>query len=125
MIQLDGSTELDAILDGVFKPARREERRQQQRHVRGFTKHHPLLTLNYPGASHDAAAETSAKTNLPGPGAPTKVATTEDLIRTGHADGRVINPPPPERPNPEEDPAADLYGLGYVPTSHRIWSDGK
>ncbi|RVU36462.1 hypothetical protein EOI86_14785 [Hwanghaeella grinnelliae] len=125
MIQLDGSTELEAILDGVFKPARREERRQRQRRILRGTVHQPLLTLNYPGAGDAArqARDPQNDTAKPAP-KPVQVATTEDLIRTGYAEGRVINPPPPDRPGNADDATVDLQGLGYVSARGRIWSEG-
>lgn len=135
MIQLDGSTELESILDGVFKPTKREERRQRQRYERRGSMHHPLLTMNYPGAEdHESAANAANPMKDPGRApdaggaeqipAPARVATAEDLIRHGYVDGRVINPPPPDPATRlEQDPAVDLYAQGYIPPMGRVWSD--
>ena|GEM_PF-6142072 len=127
MIQLDGAAELQAILDGVFKPPRREERRQRQRFERrGTVHHHPLLTMNYPGAGenpHRNGNTPDAQADQPSHHA--RAATTEDLINSGYAEGRVINPPPPC--------SADTAAGGSVVKSYlqdrfppigRIWSEG-
>lgn len=130
VIQLDGSTELEAILDGVFKPVKREERRQRQRYARKHVAHHPVLVLNYPGAGGTDMATGGQIPEMHHAPAQVRVATTEDLIQSGHLEAapstrmeeRVINPPPPEVPSTPADAAADLYGQGYIRPSSRIWS---
>lgn len=122
VIQLDGSTELEAILDGVFKPPRREERRQHRRRVLRGTMHLPLLTLNYPGA--DGVGDSQGDREKPIPG-PVQVAAIEDPIRDGHVEGRMINPPPPTVPGIADDSTADFHGLAPASQIGRVWSEGR
>ena len=130
VIQLYGSTELEAILDGVFKPVRREERRQHRRRVLRGTMHLPLLTLNYPGADGFAAQADQPQADQPQADwensipVPVQVATSEDLVRNGYGEGRVINPTPPHRPGIADDSAGDLHGLAQAMPTGRVWSEG-
>lgn len=153
MFQLDGSAELQSILDGVFKPKQREERRAKQRYSRRGLMHQPL-SLNYqgddvpPGALyHDAQHGTLSHGTVPrgalGSGEdrpaedharrmanPFAMATTEDLSSSGYAEDRVINPPPPTPTNGHpgntvQNGTPDTYGLAHVPPVGGIWSEGE
>ena len=121
MIQWDGSAELKAILDGVFKPPQREERRSRQRFAKTGAMRQPIMTASTPAldgglpVSQDPLAPPVNQITHP-----TRLASTEDLVREGYAADRVINPPPPT-PSAAEDATADLLGLGYVPPASRIW----
>lgn len=131
MIQLDGSTELQAILDGVFKPPQREERRRRRRYSRRGLMHHPVLTLDYPGADgRGHAADPAAPADRVEAEAGNMlrripVATSEDLLQAGYAEGRVINPPPPTPDkNAQDEPDTARIAEGYLSGTDRFWSEG-
>ena len=119
MIQWDGSEELKAILDGVFKPPHREERRARQRFTKTSVMRQPVLIgYNSGSEGHPAVLGEKLETSVKQTPIQTQVASTEDLIREGYHGDRVINSPPP---TPTEDAASDVFGLGYVSPASRIW----
>ncbi len=73
MIQLDGKTDLGPVLDGVFKPEQKQERRKKQRNLLRGLQRDPLFDLKF--------ADSAPVMNFLDPPADANPLHQQDIIR--------------------------------------------